>query len=143
MVVDGLPAIFPVSYAVKDDGIYFLSAPGSKLAAAAADAVMAFEVDHEDPFEHGGWSVVVVGPSSIVTGSEVEPLWRLKLGRWVGGGPEAQVRIQAEQVSGREIGRPGVRGWLPETIRRQQHPSARTAGEWRGNSRRSLRAVPQ
>jgi nitroimidazol reductase NimA-like FMN-containing flavoprotein (pyridoxamine 5'-phosphate oxidase superfamily) len=117
VVVGGLPAIFPVNYAVKGDHLYFLTGPGSKLVAAAHGAVMAFEVDHIDAFEHGGWSVVVVGRSSIVPASEVEPLYRLKLGRWVGGGPETQIRIQMDRVSGREIGRPGVEGWIPEFAR--------------------------
>jgi hypothetical protein len=107
LAVGGEPAIFPVNYAVKDDDVYFLTAPGSKLAAAAEGATLAFEVDHIDAFEHGGWSVVIAGPSCIVPLAEAEPLWKLKLGRWVGGGPEVQVRIRAERVSGREISKPG------------------------------------
>lgn len=105
--IEGEPAIFPVNYAVKDDEIYFLTAQGSKLAAAARSATMAFEVDHVDAFEHAGWSVLVVGPSCIVPSAEAVPLWKLKLGRWVGGGPVVQVRIHAERVSGREIGKAG------------------------------------
>jgi hypothetical protein len=105
LVVDGEPTIFPVNYAVKGDDIYFLTAPGSKLAAAAEGAVLAFEVDHEDTMEHAGWSVLVIGPSSVVPSAEVVPLWELKLSRWVGGGPEIQVRIRSERVSGREIGK--------------------------------------
>ena len=125
-VVDGRPAIFPVNYALSGDCIYFLTAAGSKLAAAAENAVMAFEVDRIDAVEHGGWSVVVVGPSCIVPEQEADPLWRLKLGRWVGGGPAAQVRIQASEVSGREIGRAGVRGWLPASVRNRKRGAALT-----------------
>jgi hypothetical protein len=106
LIVGGEPAIFPVNYAVKAGDIYFLTAAGSKAAAAANGDVLAFEVDNIDPLEHAGWSVLVVGPSAVVPSAEVQPLWKLKLGRWVGGGPEIQVRIRSERVSGREIGKP-------------------------------------
>jgi hypothetical protein len=125
-VVDEWPVIFPVNYAVKGDGIYFLTAAGSKLAAAAENAVMAFEVDRTDAVEHGGWSVVVAGPSRMVPDDEAEPLWRLKLGRWAGGGPVTQVRIEASKVSGREIGRAGVRGWLPASMRNRKRGASLT-----------------
>lgn len=83
--------------------------------------------------------MTVVGPSCIVPTSEVEPLWRFKLRRWAGGGPETQVRIKAERVSGREIGRPGVRGWLPEPLRHQRMSMSAAAGR-RGDSRSGIRA---
>lgn len=117
-VTAGRPTILPINYSATADYIYFLSAPGSKLEAASCNTVMAFEVDHTDAFEHGGWSVLVVGPASVVPDSEIEPLWKLKLGRWAGGGPATQVRIQVDQVSGREIGRPGVNGWVPDFLRK-------------------------
>jgi uncharacterized protein len=117
LTVEGEPAIFPVNYAVKGDDIYFLTSPGSKLAAAAEGAVLAFEVDQIHAFEHAGWSVLIVGPACIVPSAEVIPLWRLKLGRWVGGGPEIQVRIRADRVSGREIGKPGVSITRPSVAR--------------------------
>lgn len=127
LTVDGEPAIFPVNYAVKGDDIYFLTAPGSKLAAAARGAVVAFEVDQIDPVEHFGWSVLVVGPSSVVPPAEVEPLWKLKLGRWVGGGPETQVRIRSDRVTGREIGKPGVNITVPSVARVTRDARARSS----------------
>lgn len=120
LVADGRPAIFPVNYALMGRFIYFLTAPGSKLAAAGRGDLVAFEVDRHDPSEHSGWSVVVIGRAGVVPAEEAEPVWRLRLGRWVGGGPATQIRIEMEQVSGREIGRPGVAGWVPEDLRRQQ-----------------------
>ena len=113
LVADGLPKIFPVNYAVADECIFFLTAPGSKLEAVISRTVMALEVDAVDPFEHGGWSVVATGGSSIVASSEAETVSGLKLRRWAGGGPQTLVRIRVEDVSGREIGRPGVKGWTP------------------------------
>lgn len=105
---DGEPAIFPVNYSVHEGDIYFRTTPGSKLAAAAEGALIAFEVDQIDRFEHAGWSVLIVGPSGILGPDEAEPMWKLKLGRWAGGGPEILVRIRADKVTGREIAKPGV-----------------------------------
>ena len=108
LMTDGEPTIVPVNYSIHDGDVYFLTSPGSKLAAAIQAAVIAFEVDRIDAFEHTGWSVLVVGPSGVVPQEEAEHLWSMKLRRWVGGGPEALVRIRAEKVSGREIGKPGL-----------------------------------
>jgi uncharacterized protein len=51
--------IFPVNYLVKDEQVYFASAPGSKLADIAKSPTVAFEVDS---FGDGArWSVVIRG----------------------------------------------------------------------------------
>jgi hypothetical protein len=134
-----MPEIFPVNYAFHEGCVYFLTGPGSKLAAAADGSVMAFEVDHEDAFEHRGWSVVVVGPASIVPTSGAEVSSSPKIGRWVGGGPETLVRIEAGQVSGREIGRPVVKGWLPVSLRKKPRPPRKT--QPKGLHPRPLRSV--
>src|SRR5262245_6730572 len=59
--VGALPAIFPVNYCVRDGAVLFRTGRGTKLEAAAANAVVAFEVDDFDPVEHTGWSVMLVG----------------------------------------------------------------------------------
>ena len=140
LVAEGLPMILPVNYSATDQYVYFLAGPGSKLDAATRGEMMAFEVDHQNAFEHGGWSVLVVGPASVVPESEMEPLWNLKLGRWAGGGPGTQVRIRTDRVSGREIGRPGVNGWVPEFLRK---PAAltRTRRNRSGGSGSPFRAL--
>lgn len=118
LTLGGEPAIFPVNYSVHGGDVYFLTAPGSKLAAAARGALLAFEADRIDPLEHSGWSVLIVGPSGLVGPDEAEPLWKLKLGRWAGGGPENLVRIRADKVSGRELARPGWEHTGPSPTRR-------------------------
>ncbi len=62
--IDALPVILPVFYQVHDSCVWFFTEPGTKLAAAANNAVLAFEVDHLD--DDGGWSVLVIGRSSEV-----------------------------------------------------------------------------
>ena len=54
-----------VNYRLIDGCIIFRSSPGSKLAAAAR-AVVAFEVDDYSVADRSGWSVLVVGASEIV-----------------------------------------------------------------------------
>jgi len=102
--VGALPAIFPINFTVDGRDIYFRTAPGTKLDAAARNAVVAFEVDDVDPISHTGWSVLVVGPAEEVRDpGELERLRRLPLTRWVRGGEDSLIRIRAELVSGREL----------------------------------------
>src|SRR3954471_13318116 len=50
--VGALPAIFPVGYAVDAGDVYFLTGAGTKLGAAARNAIVAFEVDAVDVVGH-------------------------------------------------------------------------------------------
>jgi nitroimidazol reductase NimA-like FMN-containing flavoprotein (pyridoxamine 5'-phosphate oxidase superfamily) len=62
-----LPTILPVNFWFDGSRILVRTGAGSKLHTATAGAVVAFEVDHVDPFEHAGWSVVVTGQAVEVT----------------------------------------------------------------------------
>ena len=62
-----LPTIVPVNFWFDGTRILVRTSPGTKLHAAAVNAVVAFEVDDVDPVEHVGWSVVVTGPATEVT----------------------------------------------------------------------------
>ena len=102
--VAALPAIFPVNYAQLDGDIYFRTTPGTKLAAAARNAIVAFEVDRADAMSHTGWSVLVIGPAEEVDDpDELRRLAQLPLTRWVDGGADTLVRIRASLLSGREM----------------------------------------
>lgn len=61
--------IFPMNYATEARSILLRSAPGSKLAGLAANAVVAFEVDGLD--DDVRWSVVVRGRASRI-GDDVD-----------------------------------------------------------------------
>jgi hypothetical protein len=102
--IHALPAIFPVTYTTIDATIVFRTSAGSKLAAAAQEAVVAFEVDAYDRGDRSGWSVLLVGRSEIVhdleltgrvIGAGLEP--------WAGGHRTEIVRITPGFVSGRRV----------------------------------------
>jgi nitroimidazol reductase NimA-like FMN-containing flavoprotein (pyridoxamine 5'-phosphate oxidase superfamily) len=104
VTMGAMPAIFPVNYAVLDGAVVFRTAPGSKLSAAAADAVVAFEVDDYDRADRYGWSVLVVGPSEVVHDLDVtDQVLAADLEPFADGLRTSIVRIRPSFVSGRRI----------------------------------------
>jgi uncharacterized protein len=109
ITIGALPAIFPVNYRVIDGAIVFRTSPGSKMSAAAAGAVVAFEVDDYQLPDRSGWSVLAVGPAEVVHDlaltfrvleAGLEPL--------AGGDHRTTiVRIEPTFISGRRIVRDG------------------------------------
>src|SRR3954468_10598983 len=65
-----LPAIQTVHFTLLGGHVYIPTRPGSKVAAATANAVVAFQADEFDPTTKVGWSVTTVGPSRLVTRPE-------------------------------------------------------------------------
>ncbi|MGW1911636.1 DUF1918 domain-containing protein [Streptomyces sp. NPDC002076] len=102
---DGRPAVVPVNYDVVDDAIVFRTVPDS-VAAAAAEREVAFEVDHLDEALSQGWSVLAVGPASVVTDPDtVRRLTRqAHTTPWAGGHREMWVSIRPVTLTGRRIG---------------------------------------
>ncbi|HEX6166199.1 MAG TPA: pyridoxamine 5'-phosphate oxidase family protein [Acidimicrobiales bacterium] len=105
VTIGAMPAIFPVNYAVlDDDAVVFRTAPGSKLSAAASDAVVAFEVDDYDRADRSGWSVLVVGRSEVVHDLDVtRKVLAADLEPYADGTRTSIVRIRPVFVSGRRI----------------------------------------
>jgi hypothetical protein len=102
--VGALPAIFPVNYATLDGDVVFRSGPGTKLTAAVRGAVVAFEVDETDGFDHTGWSVMVVGPAHEITDAgELDAAATLPLASWAPRDGDLFVRIESRLLSGREL----------------------------------------
>jgi nitroimidazol reductase NimA-like FMN-containing flavoprotein (pyridoxamine 5'-phosphate oxidase superfamily) len=99
-----LPTILPVSYWCDGRSIYVRTSPGTKLDAAAHDAVVAFELDEFDAVEHAGWSVVVTGVAHEVTDRhELECLAHAPLARWAPSPDGHIIAISTEMISGRRI----------------------------------------
>jgi uncharacterized protein len=99
-----LPAAFPVNFALLDDDVVFLTAAGSKLAAAEDEEVMAFEADDIEPALRIGWSVLVQGLASVITDpEELRRAQGLGLEPWSPASEFQFVRISAELVSGRRL----------------------------------------
>jgi nitroimidazol reductase NimA-like FMN-containing flavoprotein (pyridoxamine 5'-phosphate oxidase superfamily) len=126
--VDGVPAALPVNFALLDDDIVFRSSPGTKLSAAIEGAVVGFEVDRIDPIFESGWSVLIQGPSSVMTDDEeLLRARRLHLRAWAPGERTHFVRIRSVSVSGRRFLSPAhalAETWDDE----EEAPPAHTSG---------------
>jgi nitroimidazol reductase NimA-like FMN-containing flavoprotein (pyridoxamine 5'-phosphate oxidase superfamily) len=104
--VGALPVILPVNFLCDGDRILIRTGEGTKLAAAARDAVVAFEIDHVDPFSHAGWSVCVTGVArEIRDDKELTRIAALPLPHWTPNGVGHVVAISLELVTGRRITR--------------------------------------
>src|SRR5438309_9372192 len=78
--IGALPVVLPVNYAMLDGDVVVRTGAGTKLDAALAGSVVAFEVDHVDPTYHEGWSVLLQGRASeIVDAEELDRARRLPL----------------------------------------------------------------
>ncbi|MFG3292933.1 pyridoxamine 5'-phosphate oxidase family protein [Streptomyces sp. NPDC048179] len=101
---DGRPVVVPVNYQVVDGAIVFRTAPRS-VTAAAAEAEVAFEVDHVDEAMSQGWSVLAVGRATVVT----DPVAVRGLTQaahttpWAGGERDMWVSIRPTSLTGRRI----------------------------------------
>ena len=94
--------IFPINYLIKDQTIYFSSAPGSKMVELTANPQVALEID--GILDRQRWSVVVKGAAErLSTSTEIE---------WSGiSGLHTQepndkwnyVRVQPSEVTGRRF----------------------------------------
>jgi hypothetical protein len=86
--------------------VIFRTVPGTKLDAATAGAVVAFEADGygSNAFPNG-WSVLVRGVAREVTeAADVADVRRLPLESWAwDGGADRFVRIELTVVSGRRV----------------------------------------
>jgi nitroimidazol reductase NimA-like FMN-containing flavoprotein (pyridoxamine 5'-phosphate oxidase superfamily) len=127
--VAGVPAAFPVNFALLDDDIVFRTAPGTKLSTALEGAVVGFEVDKIDPVFESGWSVLIQGPSSLVTAEDdLVRARRLHLRTWAPGQRPHFVRIRSESVSGRRFLSPAhalAESWNDEDDVRTAPPNGR------------------
>lgn len=101
---DALPVILPVNYLVADDHIFVRTGRGTKLDAATRRAVVAFEADAINPFDHTGWSVMVTGiardadPASLMIALPHPPA------RWAPACVEERlISISIDFISGRRI----------------------------------------
>lgn len=99
-----LPAIQPVNFVIDGGDVVLRTSMGSKLAAAARSAVVAFEADDYDVESLTGWSVVLVGRAHPVSDqAELTRLHALPLTPWALGDRPHFIRIVPEIVRGRRI----------------------------------------
>ncbi len=104
VTIAGLPVIMPVNYAYVDGEVLFRTGEGTKLNAATQRAVVAFEVDAYDAHSAAGWSVLVIGRSSVVTDpAELARFESCEITPWADGARNNYVRLRPELVTGRRI----------------------------------------
>jgi nitroimidazol reductase NimA-like FMN-containing flavoprotein (pyridoxamine 5'-phosphate oxidase superfamily) len=97
------PVALPVNFRCFDGDIVLRTDAAGSLAAAAG-AIVSFEVDRIDEAMSEGWSVIVTGRARRVDDpNELERVAQLDLEPWAGGDREAVLRIDAAEVSGRRI----------------------------------------
>ncbi|RKS78923.1 nitroimidazol reductase NimA-like FMN-containing flavoprotein (pyridoxamine 5'-phosphate oxidase superfamily) [Actinomadura pelletieri DSM 43383] len=101
-----LPAVQPVNYLLNRGDLVVRTSRTSRLATAAADTVVAFEIDEFDTADRTGWSVVVVGRARRATDPrEIAALEALPLDSWAPGTRDTFIVIHPELVTGRRLGR--------------------------------------
>ncbi|MEQ1785765.1 MAG: pyridoxamine 5'-phosphate oxidase family protein [Acidimicrobiales bacterium] len=99
-----LPLILPINFRLLDEQIVFRTGVGTKLDAAAVNAVVAFEVDDMDPMTHTGWSVLVTGlASEVTTPSARARLDQAQIPYWAPAEGDRLVEISTDMISGRRI----------------------------------------
>jgi nitroimidazol reductase NimA-like FMN-containing flavoprotein (pyridoxamine 5'-phosphate oxidase superfamily) len=103
--VDALPVVLPVNFVVDGTEVLFRTVPGTKLLAAVARVVVAFEADDYDTASGEGWSVLVRGVADEITDpgrkSEAD---RLVPRSWAfGEGADHLIRIPISVITGRRL----------------------------------------
>jgi nitroimidazol reductase NimA-like FMN-containing flavoprotein (pyridoxamine 5'-phosphate oxidase superfamily) len=100
----GWPLALPVNYLALGTLLYFRTAPGSKLLAAANLQQVTFEIDDVDELCEEGWSVLAFGRLQLVTDqTELEDIRRRPLRPWAGGDRKYLLRMDVSVVSGRRL----------------------------------------
>jgi len=104
VTISGLPVITPVTFVFYDGAVVFRTGEGSKLRAASAGAVIAFEVDDFAAESKTGWSVLAVGRSSeIVDQDEIASMNGNAPVPWAAGDRAHYVQVRPELLTGRRI----------------------------------------
>jgi nitroimidazol reductase NimA-like FMN-containing flavoprotein (pyridoxamine 5'-phosphate oxidase superfamily) len=106
ITIDALPAVLPVNFVVHDGAVVFRTVTGTKLDAATAGAVVAFEADDFVAAPtRTGWSVLVRGVAREITADDEVTLARgLPLDSWAwDGSADRFIRIEPTLVTGRRV----------------------------------------
>jgi len=99
-----LPVVFPVNYVLDGHSVLLRTAPGTALAAARDEVVVAFEVDDIDEEQQAGWSVLVTGfMRELTDADDVLRADGLHLASWTGDERSHYVRITPARVTGRRV----------------------------------------
>jgi nitroimidazol reductase NimA-like FMN-containing flavoprotein (pyridoxamine 5'-phosphate oxidase superfamily) len=110
-----LPAVQPVHFTLLGGHVYIPTRPGSKVAAAIANTVVAFEADDFDPRTRTGWSVTTIGQSRLLTDDEeTGELDALGLRPWASTPHRCYIAVHTSIWHGRRLVAPATTGVLDE-----------------------------
>ena len=102
LAVNGEPDIVPVNVRVHDGGVYFRTAPGSKLAELAVNPNVVVQAD--GILADQGWSVLARGTARrLETEAEVTEAEALGITPWVPTLKDYYVRVDVTRLSGRHF----------------------------------------
>ena len=104
--IDALPAVLPVNFAVAGGNVIIRTVTGTKLDAAVAQAVVAFEADDYAPDGSWGWSVLVRGIGTEITDPrELREAKGLALRAWAfdNGAADRFLKIETTLLTGRRF----------------------------------------
>jgi len=93
--------IVPINFVADSGSLYFRTASGNKLLAAALHSEVAFEIDWHD--ETSAWSVVVRGHLRRLHEDEEHLVEGLALHPWVGTTTPDVMELRPEAVTGRRF----------------------------------------
>lgn len=104
ILVEGVPEIYPINFAVDARTIVFRTDPGSKLRGLVNSPMVCFEVDGTDARHRDGWSVLVKGRAvGLTTVADLAQVKDVAVDPWAGGAKSHWIRIEPIEVTGRRI----------------------------------------
>ncbi len=99
-----LPDVHQVNYLLDDEEVIFRTRNGSKLAAAARNAVVGFQIDHHDVSTRSGWSVLGIGHAyEILDPARLRELAALQPQPWLSGHTAHSIAIPLQLITGRRL----------------------------------------
>jgi nitroimidazol reductase NimA-like FMN-containing flavoprotein (pyridoxamine 5'-phosphate oxidase superfamily) len=105
LIVDGKPEVLPVNYAIDGESILFRTGESTVLTQASL-SIIAFEVDHFDPGDESGWSVMLQGMARDVgdaIDATSERQRHLSLVTWAPGDRTRWFHLKPGRVTGRRV----------------------------------------
>ncbi len=105
VVVDGVPVVLPMRFAIDGDTVVLQTNKGAKVFHAPLNAV-SFEVDHVDWAKGVGWSVLIQGIGEDISSSideRSEALRALTVHSWAPPPADRWLKIIPRKVTGRII----------------------------------------
>lgn len=101
---DSGPTVHPVNFRLRENDVVIRVADGTKLRAALANDVVAFQADELDPDLRSGWTVTVVGHAQLIRDiDEVVAVAGTFVQPWAEGPRNHFIRVRGDRITGRRL----------------------------------------